>query len=63
MSLLSVTRGGGDELGDAGPREGEDAARVTLGALRALDGSTRSAVSLLTGLSAGELDELGGVAP
>lgn len=32
-----------------------------LEALRTLDGSTKSAVSLLTGLSAAEIDELGGI--
>ncbi|EYR62886.1 hypothetical protein N866_04525 [Actinotalea ferrariae CF5-4] len=32
-----------------------------LEALRTLDGSTKSAVSLLTGLSATEIDELGGI--
>jgi predicted transcriptional regulator len=51
---------------DAAVREYVEAHREliqsgVLEALRSLDGSTKSAVSLLTGLSPSELDDLGGL--
>lgn len=42
-------------------RHREEIQKAALEALRTLDGSTKSAVQLLTGASADELDELGGV--
>ncbi|GAA4491655.1 hypothetical protein [Microbacterium panaciterrae] len=41
-------------------RHREEIQEAALEALRTLDGSTKSAVQLLTGASASELDELGG---
>jgi len=38
-----------------------DAQRAVLDALRSLDGSLKSSVRLLTGLSDAEIDELGGL--
>ncbi|MGX1693752.1 type II toxin-antitoxin system VapB family antitoxin [Microbacterium keratanolyticum] len=43
-------------------RHREEIQKAALEALRALDGSTKSAVQLLTGASDDELDELGGFA-
>jgi len=42
-------------------RHREEIQKAALEALRTLDGSTKSAVQLLTGASDDELDELGGI--